>query len=32
VRDRLEVWGIPTLESRLPPAERAVLFAQYRAP
>ena len=32
VRDRLEVWGTPTLESRLPPAERAVLFAQYRAP
>jgi len=27
VRDRLEVWGVPTIESRLPPAERAVLRA-----
>jgi hypothetical protein len=28
VRERLEVWGVPTIEAKLPPAERAVLRAK----
>jgi hypothetical protein len=28
VRERLDVWGVPTIEAKLPPAERAVLRAK----